>query len=145
MRRKRRTEVFVETEVEIEVRRRTRRLAPVWCAACGAEVEMAAPDVAGAAVEVSARTVFGWVEAGRVHFTETTEGALLVCLQSLPSAPAPGLGPRDDRPSAAGARQRLVWAHRPGLPPAARPSDAAAPRSGSRLSPPAEELEEEQR
>lgn len=86
MRRKKRTEVFVETEVEIEFRRRTLRLAPVWCAACGAGVEMAPPDVAAAVAEVSARTVFGWVEAGRVHFAETPGGALLVCLKSLPVA-----------------------------------------------------------
>ncbi|HEX6624244.1 MAG TPA: hypothetical protein VF064_11060 [Pyrinomonadaceae bacterium] len=86
MRRRKRTEVFSETEVEIEVRRRTRRLAPVWCAACGAEVEMVPPDVAAAVSEVSARTVYGWVERGRVHFTETAEGALLVCLGSLPAA-----------------------------------------------------------
>lgn len=88
MRRIKRTEVFVETEVEIEVRRRTLRLAPVWCAACGAEVEMVPPDVAAAIAEVSARTVFGWVEAGLVHFAETPEGALLVCLRSLSCAPA---------------------------------------------------------
>lgn len=86
MRRRRRTEVVVETAVEIEVRRRTLRLAPVWCAACGAEVEMVPPDVAAAVAEVSARTVFGWVEAGRVHFAETPDGALLVCLRSLPEA-----------------------------------------------------------
>ncbi|PYS89772.1 MAG: hypothetical protein DMF64_16870 [Acidobacteria bacterium] len=86
MRRKKRTEVFIETEVEIEVKRRTRRLAPVWCEACGAAVEMVPPDVAALVAEVSARTVFGWVEAGRVHFIETTTGALLVCLNSLPQA-----------------------------------------------------------
>src|SRR5438045_2427796 len=86
MRRRKRTEVFVETEVEIEVKRRTRKLAPVWCDECGAQVEMAPPDVAALVAEVSARMVFGWVEAGRIHFTETAEGALLVCLNSLPAA-----------------------------------------------------------
>ena len=92
MRRKKRTEVFVETEVEIEIRGRTLRLAPVWCAACAAEVEMVPPDVAAAVSEVSARTVFGWVEAGSIHYAETAEGALLVCLRSLPAAlgDAPG-------------------------------------------------------
>lgn len=87
MKRRKRTEIFVETEVEIEVRRRTLRLAPVWCEGCGAEVEMVPPDVAAAVSEVSARAVYGWVERGRVHFTETPDGALLVCLNSLPPAP----------------------------------------------------------
>lgn len=86
MRREKKTEVFVETEVEIEFRGRTRRLAPVWCGGCGAQVEMAPPDVAAAVAGVSARAVYGWVEAGRVHFCETAEGALLVCLNSLPAA-----------------------------------------------------------
>jgi hypothetical protein len=86
MKRTIRTEVFVETEVEIEVKRRTRRLAPVWCEACGAEVEMAPPDVIAAVAEVSARAIFDWVNEGIVHFAETPEGALLVCLPSLPGA-----------------------------------------------------------
>lgn len=84
MKREKKTEVFVETEVEIEVKRRTRRLGPVWCAQCAAPVEMVPPDVAALVAEVSARAVFAWVEAGRIHFTETPEGALLVCLNSLP-------------------------------------------------------------
>ena len=86
------TEVFVETEVEIEFRRWTLRLAPVWCEGCGEPVEMVPPDVAALAAGVSARAVFGWVEAGRVHFRETAEGALLVCLKSL-SAPTQEGGP----------------------------------------------------
>ena len=95
MRKEKKTEVFVETEVEIEVKRRTRRLAPAWCEECGAAVELVPPDVAALVAEVSARTVFGWVERGLVHFTETTDGALLVCLNSLPQAlraPADGAG-----------------------------------------------------
>jgi hypothetical protein len=98
MRRTKKTEVFVETEVEIEVKSRTRRLAPVWCEQCGVAVEMVPPDVAAPLAEVSARTVFGWVETGRVHFSETAEGALLVCLNSLPQARAESLssGPPGD-------------------------------------------------
>ena len=86
MRRTKRTEVFAETEVEIEIRRRTRHLAPVWCERCDAAVEMVPPDVAATVAEVSARTVFAWAEQGRVHFKETTDGALLICLGSLPAA-----------------------------------------------------------
>ena len=87
MRRNRRTEVLIETEVEIEIKRRTRRLMPVWCEECGTAVELVPPDVAALVAGVSARAVFGWVEAGRVHVTETPDGALLVCLASLAGAP----------------------------------------------------------
>jgi len=86
VRREKTTEAYVETEVEVEFKGRTRRLAPVWCGACSAYVDMVPPDVAAVAAGVSARAVFGWVEAGRVHFNETAEGALLVCLNSLPEA-----------------------------------------------------------
>jgi hypothetical protein len=101
MRRKKRTEIFTETQVELEIRGRTRKLSPVWCAECGAAVELAPPDVAALVAEVSARAIFGWVEAGRVHFTETKDGALLVCLNSLPqalSAPAAGARPSTEGP-----------------------------------------------
>jgi hypothetical protein len=32
----------------------------------------------------SPRTIYRWVEAGRLHFTEKPEGQLLICLDSLP-------------------------------------------------------------
>jgi hypothetical protein len=44
---------------------------------------MIAPEVAARLSAVSARTVYGWAEAGRVHFSETTDGLLLICANSL--------------------------------------------------------------
>ena len=33
---------------------------------------------------VNSRTIYRWVEADRLHFIETPEGLLLVCLNSIP-------------------------------------------------------------
>ena len=63
---------------------RPRRAAPADCAECGPRARMATPEEAAALSGVTARTIYRWVEAGRVHFAETPEGALLVCLGSLP-------------------------------------------------------------
>ena len=80
---KRTTEIIIEKEEAFVVRKVPRRVF-AWCAQCAAEVRVCTPDEAGAAARVGARTVYRWVEAGKVHFTETAEGPLLVCLNSLP-------------------------------------------------------------
>lgn len=49
---------------------------------------MLAPEEAAALCGVSPRTIYRWVEAGRVHFAETPDGRLSVCLASLPEAHA---------------------------------------------------------
>ena len=35
---------------------------------------------------VTPRTIYQWVEAGRVHFSETARGETLICLNSLSAA-----------------------------------------------------------
>jgi DNA-binding transcriptional MerR regulator len=40
-------------------------------------------DDAAILAGVSSRTIFRWAEAGIVHSTETPEGLLLICLNSL--------------------------------------------------------------
>ena len=40
-------------------------------------------EEAAATVGVTPRTIYQWVEAGRVHFSETAEGETLICLPSL--------------------------------------------------------------
>jgi predicted site-specific integrase-resolvase len=44
---------------------------------------MVTPQQASAIAGVSVRTINRWVEAGRVHFMETPDGLLLLCLDSL--------------------------------------------------------------
>ena len=76
------TEITVERS-EVFVLRRTKKTACAWCEACGARVRMLTPEEAGRASGLSARTIYRWIEAGQVHFTETAEGLLLVCLNSV--------------------------------------------------------------
>lgn len=41
-------------------------------------------DEAAILAHVSSRSIYRWVETERVHFAETPEGLLLICLNSLP-------------------------------------------------------------
>jgi hypothetical protein len=72
----------VETERTYVFRSRGGRAA-AWCDGCGAETKVA--SVADAAWEagLSELTVYQFIEARAVHFTEDADGRLLVCLNSL--------------------------------------------------------------
>jgi hypothetical protein len=76
---KRTTRITLETDEVLIVRRRP---APGWCEGCARQVEMLSPEQAAAA-GLSVRAVYRRVEVGRLHFTETPEGQVWVCLNSL--------------------------------------------------------------
>jgi hypothetical protein len=80
---KRRTEIIIETERLLIVGGRKKRTIN-WCAPCGKHVEALTTDEAALLARVTSRTIFSWVEAGRVHYMETPEGLLLICPNSLP-------------------------------------------------------------
>jgi excisionase family DNA binding protein len=82
MRRKRRTEITVETKEVIVLRLRTSSVR-AWCEPCAEQVKMITVDEAAAVAEVTARTIYRWVETQRVHFTETPDGQLFICFNSL--------------------------------------------------------------
>jgi excisionase family DNA binding protein len=44
---------------------------------------MVTAEEAAAVAGVTRRTIYRWVEAQSVHFAETPDGALLICLDSL--------------------------------------------------------------
>ena len=44
---------------------------------------MGTPDEAAILAHVSSRTIYRWVEAETIHFAETPDGLLLICLNSL--------------------------------------------------------------
>lgn len=81
MKRTRRKRVTVETERVVVISHLTGVAG--WCAACGTESEMLGPQEAAAVSGLSQRTIFHYIEAKGLHFTETDNGALLICISSL--------------------------------------------------------------
>lgn len=53
------------------------------CPDCTESIGLVTPEEAAAVVSVDTRTIYRWVEAGAMHFMETPEGRLLICLNRL--------------------------------------------------------------
>lgn len=79
---KRRTVTTIETHEVLVVRRRAGEPS-LLCAACADEAEMLSPRDAARLSGVSQRTIYRWMEDGRIHFSETADGGLYVCLAPL--------------------------------------------------------------
>jgi hypothetical protein len=79
---KRRIEITVERR-RLIVLKRGRVSVLDWCGDCGEQVAMLTPDQAATIANVSSRTIYRRVEAGEMHYTETAEGFLLVCPNSI--------------------------------------------------------------
>ena len=95
MKTKRRTEITIETRRVLLIRR-PRGSERAWCPECAADLRMITPEEAAILTKVSSRTIFRWVEADRLHFSETPGGLLLICLESLLQATAIEIDSRDD-------------------------------------------------
>lgn len=80
---KKTTTITSETHEIFIVRRGGGPSVRMWCGQCAAEVEMLKPEEAAGIANVSTRTIYAWVEAGRVDHTETPEGNVLVCPKCL--------------------------------------------------------------
>ena len=78
-----RTEITIEFDELIQAGGHGQRLAQEWCAACGAEATMVSPQQAALVAGVTVREINRWVEAEMVHFMETNDGLLLLCVNSL--------------------------------------------------------------
>lgn len=88
MRRKKRTEIMIEQHQLLIVH------APVSeenvkCHICPTQVQMIAAEDAATLLNMTRREVYSAVETGNVHFAETSEGLLFVCIQSLFSCSSP--------------------------------------------------------
>lgn len=79
---KRKTKITLETERYLIINR-SDQAAKGWCHLCNEEVRMLRPEEAATVAGVTARTIYRWVEAGKIHFKETDAGFLLVCFNSL--------------------------------------------------------------
>ena len=81
---KKRTEITIEIDELIVIKSQGGQSPKrVWCLACEAEVEMVTPEHAAGAAGVSSRTIYSWIEEGRLHFREEPGGPVLVCSGSL--------------------------------------------------------------
>ena len=54
-----------------------------WCTACSRPVEMLSVDDAALVAHVSSVTIFRWAIAGDLHSSESADGLLLICPNSL--------------------------------------------------------------
>ena len=81
MKKERRTEITLKTERSISIK--SSRELTAWCEQCSAQVQMFTPGQAALISGLTSREVYHRVEIGAVHFSETVEGLLLVCLDSL--------------------------------------------------------------
>jgi len=85
---RKRTKITIEMTRVVEIGRPQRVVA--WCADCGVRAEWVTVDEAALLAGVSSRTIFRRAEAERLHSTETTEGLLFICLNSLGQIQAAG-------------------------------------------------------
>ena len=81
MRSSRQTEITVEVDQIITFKRRHVELD--WCPNCGAEVLMVTPDEATAIAGFGSREIFRLVDGAEIHFTESSQGLVRLCLPSL--------------------------------------------------------------
>lgn len=79
---KRRTEITIESSRLMFIRE-VGRTARAKCLVCDVGGEMMTPDHAATLFRVSTRIIHRMVEDGKVHFRETPDGSLLICLNSL--------------------------------------------------------------
>lgn len=79
--RTKRTTITVEAERLLVITSRRKLVAQ--CMECGGPSRLVTVEQAAALTRISARVAYRMVEAHQVHFMETTEGALLICLNSL--------------------------------------------------------------
>jgi len=84
---KRTTKITVETERLLVVRQHGHQVNG-WCAECHTQTQMLIPEEAAAIAAVTPRTIYRWVEDGKLHFTELPDGRLLICLDSMPRGQA---------------------------------------------------------
>lgn len=55
----------------------------LFCTECAERIQMITLEEATAAANVESNTIYSLIEAGKLHFTTTPEGILVICLSSL--------------------------------------------------------------
>jgi hypothetical protein len=89
---KRTKTITIESRQIQIIRRRTNEpQLSAWCVACAAPVEWLSPEETARLTGQTTRALYRGIEAGEVHFCETSEGGLLLCLPSLSLTDHPNL------------------------------------------------------
>ncbi len=85
----RRTETTVEIH-EFYIIRPASGPLPALCVEClTGDALMVAPEQAARVAHIPVQTIYHWVESRAIHYQEGANGALLVCIKSLPNAGHP--------------------------------------------------------
>ena len=72
---------------EFYVVRQQNNASPAVCSQCPVAIaSLVAPDEAATVTGIPTRVIYRWVEEGLIHFQETVNNSLLVCLNSFPAA-----------------------------------------------------------
>lgn len=79
---RRRTEITIQTE-RVQALIGSKPESYAVCAACARNVLMLTAEDAANNCRFSLRVIFRFIENGQIHFQETPDGSLLVCLASL--------------------------------------------------------------
>ena len=75
-------EITIERRRSVMTRRTTKRRLS-YCPICARESEFVTPEEAAAVASVTSRTIYRWLENGKLHFIEMPGGELLICAESL--------------------------------------------------------------
>ena len=78
----RRAEIIIEFN-QVVVIKKPEGLVVMWCPACAERANMITTEAAAILSNVDTRTIYRRIEACAIHFAETPEGLVLVCLNSL--------------------------------------------------------------
>ena len=85
-----RTEITIESDRLVVLSKRKVSVVS-WCRECNQRVKMITVDEAASIAGVTSRTMYRWADAEELHFTETSEGRLLICCESLVPLATEGL------------------------------------------------------
>jgi hypothetical protein len=79
---RRRREITVQTTQQFVISQ-AEPAVKAWCPACAAEVSMVTAEQAATLIGVNTRALYRLAESGVLHFVDTSEGRLLVCVKAL--------------------------------------------------------------
>lgn len=80
---KRITTFAVETERTFILRSRGALIPPAWCSDCEAEVDMKTVDDAARIIGFGEMSIYRFIEARILHYSEDPAGRVLICSNSL--------------------------------------------------------------